>query len=61
MHQMNPMQIVHLTMRDIKTLTDLLEDHVSIMEEQNHAPRYTDGVIKAVKLWLEHFDIKVQH
>ena len=54
------MQIAELGMKDIKTMTDLLVDHVSIMEEKKYSPGYIDGIIKAVKSWLRHFDVYVQ-
>ena len=57
---MMPMQIAELGMKDIKTMTDLLVDHVSIMEEKKYSPGYIDGIIKAVKSWLRHFDVYVQ-
>ena len=57
---MMPMQIAELGMKDIKTMTNLLVDHVSIMEEKKYSPEYIDGIIKAVKSWLRHFDVYVQ-
>ena len=41
-------------------MTNLLVDHVSIMEEKKYSPEYIDGIIKAVKSWLRHFDVYVQ-
>ena len=60
MHQMTPMQVADLGIRDLKIVTDLLVDHVTIMEEKGYAPGYTEGIITAVKSWLRHFDVYVQ-
>ena len=59
-HQMTPIQLAELGMRDLKTVTDLLVDHVSIMEEKGYAPSYIDSILKAVKSWLRHFDVYVK-
>lgn len=58
-HEMTPMELADLGMKDLKTATNLLEDHVTMMEEKNHAPNYITVVVRAVKSWLEHFDIKI--
>ena len=59
-HQMTPMQVAELGIKDVKTITDLLVDHVIIMEEKGYAPRYILAILKAVKSWLRHFDVYVQ-
>ena len=60
LHQITPMELVELGRRDLKTITDLLEDHVSMMEEKGYAPAYIEGLLKSVKSWLRHFDVIIQ-
>ncbi len=60
MHQMSAMQLAELGMRDVKTVTDLLEDHVGMMEQQGYAPAYIEGHLKSIKSWLRHFDVYIQ-
>ena len=57
LHQITPMELIELGRRDLKTITDLLEDHVSMMEEKGYAPAYIEGLLKSVKSWLRHFDV----
>lgn len=59
-HQMTPMQLANLTMKDLRTTTDLLEDHVTMMEFKGYSPRYVDEQIKTVKSWLRHFGVEVK-
>ena len=42
-----------------KSLEDLVRDHVSRMEKQGRAPGYREGMIKSVKSWLAHNEIKL--
>jgi len=42
-----------------KALEDLVLDHVSRMEKQAKAPGYIEGMIKSVKSWLGHNEIKL--
>ena len=59
-HQMTPMEIVDLGMRDLRTMIDLLEDHITWMEEKGYSPGYTEGFIKTIKSWLGHFDVEIK-
>jgi hypothetical protein len=59
-HQIAPMQLAKLGMKDIRAVTDLLEDHISWMETQGKAPQYIKGTITAVKSWLHHFDVFIK-
>ena len=59
-HQMTPMQLADLAMKDLRTATDLLEDHVTMMESKGYSPGYVDEQIKTVKSWLRHFDVEVK-
>ena len=59
-HQMTPMQIADLATRDLRTATDLLEDHITMMESQGYSPGYVEEQIKTVKSWLRHFDVEIR-
>ena len=53
------MQLADLGMKDLKAVTNLLEDHITIMEKRHNAPGYIHDVKTAVQSWLEHFDLKI--
>ena len=57
MRQMTPSQFADLVQKDLKTTTNLLEDHIIMMEEKNYPPGYIEDQIKTVKSWLRHFDV----
>ena len=59
-HQMTPIQVIELSMKDLRAATDLIQDHITWMEERNHSPGYIDSTITAVKSWLQHFDIEIR-
>ena len=59
-HQMTPAQLADLAMRDMRTATDLLEDHITMMEAQGRAPGYIQEQLKTVKSWLRHFDVDIR-
>ena len=46
--------------RDIKTATDLLEDHITTMESNGNSPEYIGGHVKSVKSWLRYFDVEIK-
>ena len=58
-HAMTPMELADLGMKDLRTATNLLEDHITMMEEKNHSPGYIADYVKAIKSWLGHFDVRV--
>ena len=60
MHQTTPTQLAELAMKDIRTTTDLLEDHVTMMESEGYSPGYVNEHIKTVKSWLRHFDVEIK-
>ena len=45
-----------LTIKDIKTFTDLFEDHI-IMESNKNSTEYVDGHVKYVRPWFGYFDL----
>ena len=57
---MTPMKLAELGMKDLRTATNLLEDHITWMEDKGYAPGYTSGFVKTVKSWLGHFDIEIK-
>ena len=59
-HQITPMQLAELGTKDIREVTDLLQDHISWMESRGNAPQYIKGTITAVKSWLHHFDVFIK-
>ncbi len=60
MHEMTPAQIADLAIKDLRTATDLLEDHITMMESKGYSPGYVDEQIKTVKSWLRHFDVEIR-
>ena len=59
-HQITPIQLAELGTKDIREVTDLLQDHISWMESRGNAPQYIKGTITAVKSWLHHFDVFIK-
>lgn len=59
-HELTPMQFAELGMKDLKAASDLLQDHVTWMEDEEYAPQYIECTLTAVKSWLRHHDIEVK-
>ncbi len=57
---MTPSQFAELGLKDLRKASDLIEDHISWMEEKNHSPGYIDSTLTSVKSWLRHFDIEIK-
>ena len=60
MHQMTPSKLADLAVRDMRTATDLLEDHITMMESNNYSPGYIEDHVNTVKSWFRHFDVVVK-
>ena len=58
-HNMTPKQIAELGMKDLRTVTDLLQDHISGMEQNGKSPQYIKSTMTSIKSWLAHFDIQI--
>ena len=58
-HAMTPTELAELGIKDIKTLTHLLEDHITFMEDGNNSPGYISVTVTALKSWLEYHDVKI--
>ncbi len=59
-HSMTPMELAELGTKDIRAVSDLLQDHITRMEEEGKAPQYIKATMTSVKSWLRHFDIEVK-
>jgi len=59
-HETTPMQLADLGMRDLRAATNLLEDHITWMEDENYSPGYVEDFVKAIKSWLGHFDVQIR-
>ncbi len=53
-------KLAELGLKDLRKAADLIEDHISWMEAQNHSPGYIDSTLTAIKSWLRHFDIEIK-
>ena len=60
LHDMTPIELASLGMKDLRTATDLLEDHVTMLESQGYSPGTVDDQLKTVKSWLRHFDVEIR-
>ena len=54
-----PAQLADLAVKDLRAATDLLEDHVTMMESDGYSPGYIEDHINTAKSWFRHFDIAV--
>lgn len=59
-NRITPRELIELGLQDSRAVADLLEDSITTMEKQNHAPQYIKAVMTAVKSWLHHFDIEIK-
>ena len=58
-HNMTPMELAELGTKDLRAITDLLQDHITWMEQESYAPQYIEATMTALKSWLRHFDIQI--
>jgi len=58
-HQTTPIEYANLAMKDLRTATDFLQDHVTWMEDNGNAPKYINVTIEAVKSWLRQSDLRI--
>jgi len=59
-HELTPVQLAELGTRDPRAVTDLIQDHITKMEDANMAPQYIKSVMTSIKSWLHHFDIDIK-
>jgi hypothetical protein len=55
-----PMELAELGMRDARAVTDLIQDHITRMEEKGNSPGYIKGMLNSVKSWLRQFDVEIK-
>lgn len=58
-HEITPMEFADIGRKNSLDAADLLQDHVSWMEQDGKSPGYIDSTLTALKSWLSHFDIKI--
>jgi len=59
-NKITPLELAELGQKDVRAVTDLLQDHISWMESRTYAPQYIQGTITAIKSWLHHFDVFIK-
>src|SRR3989442_343539 len=59
-NKITPIELAELGLKSPRAVADLLEDTITTMEKNGKAPQYINGMIEAVKSWLEHFDIEIR-
>lgn len=57
---LTPMELAELGMKDARAVTDLLQDHITRMEESGNSPGYIKGMLNSVKSWLRQFDVEIK-
>lgn len=55
-----PFKLVELGRSDRKSLEDLIQDHISMMERKGSSPGYIDGTVKAIRSWLNHNEVELK-
>lgn len=60
MHDTTPSSLADLATNDLRAATNLLEDHITMMESNGYSPGYIEDHVNAVKSWFRHFDIMVR-
>jgi hypothetical protein len=56
---LGPMELVEIG-KDLRIVTDIIQDHITWMESQNKSPGYIESTVTAIKSWLSHFDIEIK-
>ncbi|HEY4680714.1 MAG TPA: hypothetical protein VIH04_05550 [Nitrosarchaeum sp.] len=57
---MTPLEFAELGMKDVRAVTDLIQDHITKMEEKGNSPGYIKGMLNATKSWLRQFDVEIK-
>ncbi len=58
-HEITPMQLAELGIKDSLAVADLIQDHISWMEQMGKSPGYIKSTVVAVKSWLSHYDVRI--
>src|SRR3989442_13492304 len=59
-NKLTPMQLADLAIKDLRAVTDLIQDHITWMEKQNKSPGYIESTVTAIKSWLRHFEVEIR-
>lgn len=59
-HKIAPMELAEIAIKDLRAVTDLIQDHITWMESKSKASGYIESTVTAIKSWLRHFDIEVK-
>ncbi len=59
-HGMSPTELADLGVRDLRAVTDLIEDHVTMMESENYSSGYVTLTVQIIKSWLRHSDVVIK-
>ena len=59
-HDITPANLAKLAVKDVRAVTDMIEDHVTWMEKQGFSPGYVEDTVKSVKSWLRHFEVEIK-
>lgn len=57
---LTPIELAELGMKDARAVTDLIQDHITKMEEKGNSPGYIKGTLNSVKSWLRQFDVEIK-
>jgi len=57
---LTPLEFAELGMKDVRAVTDLIQDQITKMEEKGNSPGYIKGMLNAVKSWLRQFDMEIK-
>lgn len=60
LHHTTPATLAKMATRDLKAVTDLLQDHITMAESGDYSPGYIEEQINAVKSWFRHFDVAIK-
>lgn len=55
-----PMGLIDIGLKSEKTIADVLQDYITMKEEEGKAPQYIKSIMTAVKSWLAHHDIFIR-
>jgi len=58
--ELTPLEFAELGMKDVRAVTDLIQDHITKMEEKGNSPGYIKGMLNATKSWLRQFDVEIK-
>nr|NIR15080.1 site-specific integrase [Desulfobacterales bacterium] len=59
-HNLTPKQLVAMGREEHSKLEDLVQDHVTWMEEEEYSPGYIAGILKGIRSWLAHNEIELK-